>query len=100
MELMNTATVAEQLGLYGRVGVCLCDPGWVGADCLVAGCAGNCSGHGTCEGNLTEAKCTCDVNWGGDDCASAANTTCSNGCTRNPSPYARNPQPKTLSQKP
>ena len=80
LALLTTATVAEQLGLSGRIGVCLCDPGWVGADCLMPGCPGNCTGHGTCVGNLTEARCVCDVNWGGVDCATAANTTCFNGC--------------------
>lgn len=79
---MQAATVAQQLGLEGRVGMCVCDPGWVGLDCDSPGCAGNCSGHGSCmEISSNESRCECDATWMGDDCSTRFNGTCGNGCS-------------------
>jgi hypothetical protein len=75
-------SVAQQLGLTSRVGVCLCDPGWVGPDCDVPGCASNCSGHGACvrrSANLS--SCVCDATWMGNDCSQRFNGTCGAGCS-------------------
>ena len=63
---VNNCTAPE----FGRCQAndsCLCNPGFVGADCSQqAVCSHNCSNHGKCtDGN----RCICDPNWSGDQCS-------------------------------
>ena len=78
---LSTDSLAGQLGLTSRIGLCMCDAGWVGSDCRTMGCFNNCSGNGFCEANETSAHCECDPMFEGDDCSKRINTTCSIGCS-------------------
>ena len=78
---LSTDSIADQLGLTARIGLCMCDAGWVGSDCRKMGCLNNCSGNGICEATETDARCSCDPAFRGMDCSELANTTCSTGCS-------------------
>ena len=78
---MSSDSLADQLGLTARIGLCMCDAGWVGSDCRTLGCLNNCSGNGFCEANETSAHCSCDRMFEGEDCSKRINTTCSIGCS-------------------
>jgi len=78
---MTTDSIAAQLGLTSRIGICMCDLGWVGTDCRTMGCLNNCSAHGFCEANETFAQCHCEHMWEGSDCSRRVNTTCDVGCS-------------------
>jgi hypothetical protein len=78
---LSTKSLTDQLGLTERIGICMCDTGWVGSDCRTVGCINNCSSHGFCEANETSANCLCDYMWEGQDCLKRVNTTCSIGCS-------------------
>ena len=45
---------------------CVCDAGYVGADCGDRECPAGCSSHGKCVGGT---HCECDAGWSGPDCA-------------------------------
>ena len=78
---LTTRSIADQFGLTARIGICVCDSGWIGSDCRTLGCLNNCSSNGFCEANETSARCSCDYMWEGDDCSKRVNTTCSKGCS-------------------
>ena len=78
---MSTDSIFEKLGLTDRVGLCMCDAGWMGTDCRTMGCLNNCSSNGICETNETSARCSCDYMFEGEDCSKHTNTTCSIGCS-------------------
>jgi len=78
---ISTDSLANQLGLTDRMGLCMCDAGWMGSGCQARGCLNNCSSNGVCEANETSAHCSCDNMFEGDDCSKRTNTTCSIGCS-------------------
>ena len=78
---LSTKSLADQLGLTDRIGICMCDKGWLGSDCRTMGCINNCSSNGFCQANETSASCHCDYMWEGHDCSKRVNTTCSIGCS-------------------
>ena len=78
---LSTDSIASQLGLTSRIGLCMCDAGWIGSDCRTMGCLNNCSGNGFCEASETSAHCDCDLMFEGEDCSKRINTTCSIGCS-------------------
>ena len=78
---LSTSTLADQLGLTSRIGICVCDSGWTGSDCQKMGCLNNCSSNGFCDSNDTSSHCRCDSMWEGEDCSRRTNTTCNIGCS-------------------
>jgi len=49
-------------------GVCICETGWMGAECDVRACPCNCKGNGLC---LPDGKCKCFPGYRGADCGTA-----------------------------
>jgi len=50
-------------------GDCKCDAGYEGEDCGRTSCPGDCSGHGSCTGDV-QRSCDCDYGYSGPDCSS------------------------------
>jgi len=90
----------ESHGVCDGFGMCMCAPPFIGDDCSMRDCQGNCSGHGDCSVEYPHSRCLCDTGWTGLTCehqlcvnnCSYPNGVCVNGscyCAMTYSPYNR-----------
>jgi hypothetical protein len=58
----------ESHGVCDGFGMCMCAPPFIGDDCSMRDCQGNCSGHGDCSVEYPHSRCLCDTGWTGLTC--------------------------------
>jgi syndecan 4 len=61
---LNNCTNSKHGTCNGKLGVCECDPDWMGISCEKHACPYACHGNGLCK----EGTCECNDMWGGEAC--------------------------------
>ena len=61
---LNNCTNSKHGTCNGKLGVCECDPDWMGVSCEKHACPYACHGNGLCK----EGTCECNDMWGGEAC--------------------------------